>query len=158
MKRANIERVSCPIEISLFYSKPDKTSLTSQNETMAIFICEPNGIVREKNKLTYDKELSNSKNNFCIKNQDYLCNASIYSNDGVVLDAATKIIKTRIGAELECLRIARRLASPFCKDAKTDLTAGISLGVSDRLDPAAILLSENFKNFCKTQTLKKIFN
>jgi len=150
---ANFRKLSCPSEINLLWATPRKDVVEDKvmiySEIISSKVCEVNGIVREEKKLTYDHEFKTKINRYCEGSNGYNCQIRIFTEkESVELEQTKEVIRDRDGAEVKCLKIAKKLAKPHCESKKSNLVCEISVSVKDRTDPAANLFMHSFLNFC----------
>jgi hypothetical protein len=155
LKQTQIKNRSCPLELNVLWVNPpkdlDKEDQMANVEIIKSLVCEINGLVRMNQKLTFDAEFKKQSSTYCKKVSGYTCRTRLLSKNGVAeIDSATEIIKTRDGAEFNCLKIAKKVARPHCRESKLKIFAEVILSVEKRVDLNGTLLHKTFEDICST--------
>ena len=162
LKKTSLKKLDCPVELNILYVEADKASGDDVKAVPAdlvkSMVCEINGLMRSQKKVTFDPELKFNSKKYCKEPKGYICTARILASDGTVeLESISKTLKTRDGAEVQCLKLAKQLASPHCEKPDQKLFAEVKVRVDGRIDLNGMLMNESYNNFCYTHRLKKVF-
>ena len=119
---------------------------------------EINGMMRVNKKMSYDPTFKKQSGRFCKKPKGYSCNLELFSKEKTAIDSKNHHITDRDGAEINCLKLAKKLAVPHCEDPNANILAVLTVTVEGPKGTSGILMNEAFKNFCYSHRLKKVFN
>ena len=163
LKETSLKKLACPVEIYLLWVNPKGVAGENKASVLANLmsskVCEINGLVRADKKVTFDSEFKKNSARYCRQPKGYTCKVRLLTKDTTVeLDSSSEVIPEREGAEVKCLKLAKKLARPHCERPNQPLYGEVLLTVEDRLDPTGILVMKTFENFCQTYRLKKVFH
>jgi len=160
--KARLKNLDCPAEINILYGEAEKATgdeiLNVPTTVVASVTCEINGMMRANKKMSYDHAFKKQSGSFCKKPKGYSCKLELFSQDKIAIDSKKHHITKRDGAEINCLKLAKKLAAPHCENPNADILAVLTVTAEGHKGISGVLMNEAFKNFCYTHRLKKVFN
>ena len=160
--KASLKNLDCPAELNVLFAEAEKATgeeiLNVPTTVITSVTCEINGMMRVNKKMSYDPTFKKQSGRFCKKPKGYSCNLELFSKEKTAIDSKNHHITDRDGAEINCLKLAKRLAAPHCEGPNTEILAVLRLTVEGHKGVSGVIMNEAFKNFCYTHRLKKVFN